>query len=250
MALQEELEKRGNWLFRYRGILPFSILIAGMFLYLWRRLHPGAFLLGELPEEAYYGYACLFISLLGLFVRVYTVGHTPKLTSGRNVKEQVASVLNTTGSYSVVRHPLYVGNFFMWLGLSLFTGSVGFVLVFCLAFWIYYERIMFAEEQFLRRKFGAQYLEWAEGVPPFVPKFRQFCKPEVSFSWRKVLKKEKNGFAALFMVFFIFNAAGEIVVRGRDFNYIFLAGFLLGVVNYILVKLLGSHTGLLEERDR
>ena len=29
MALQEEFEKRGNWLFRYRGTLPLIVLIAG-----------------------------------------------------------------------------------------------------------------------------------------------------------------------------------------------------------------------------
>ena len=34
-----------------------------------------------------------------------------KNTSGRNTHDQVADSLNTSGIYSIVRHPLYVGNF-------------------------------------------------------------------------------------------------------------------------------------------
>ncbi len=103
-----------------------------------------------------------------------TVGFAPKNTSGRNTAAgQMADELNVTGIYSIVRHPLYVGNFFMWLGPVLFLRSVWFTIVFCLVYWLYYERIMFAEEQFLRRKFGDAYDKWSEKVKAFIP-FR--CK--------------------------------------------------------------------------
>ena len=73
-------------------------------------------------------------------------------TSGRNTSEgQVADTINQTGMYSMVRHPLYVGNFIMWLGIALFTASIWFVLLFIAVYWLYYERIMYAEEQFMRR---------------------------------------------------------------------------------------------------
>jgi len=101
------------------------------------------------------------ISLCGLAIRVYTVGHTPANTSGRNTAGQLAESLNTTGIYSLVRHPLYLGNFFMWLGVALLIANFWFVIAFVFAYWIYYERIMFAEEQFLRTKFGPTYVEWA-----------------------------------------------------------------------------------------
>jgi len=83
---------------------------------------------------------------LGLFIRAYAVGHTPANTSGRNTKEQLADELNTTGIYSMVRHPLYLGNFFMWLGAAVLTKNGWFIVAFILLYWIYYERIMFAEE--------------------------------------------------------------------------------------------------------
>ena len=48
------------------------------------------------------------------------MGFAPRGTSGRNTLGQVAEVLNTSGMYSVVRNPLYLGNFVIWLGLALF----------------------------------------------------------------------------------------------------------------------------------
>ena len=250
MALLEEFEKRGNWLFRYRGILPLVILVAGMVFYLWTVLKPELFFLNGTAIEAYYIYICLFVSLLGFAFRVYTMGHTPKNTSGGNVKKQVAGKLNTSGSYSMVRHPLYVGNFFMWLGPTLLTGHIWFILVMCLFYWIYYERIMFAEEQFLRKKFGDPYVEWAEHVPAFVPRFGRFERPDLPFSWKKVLKKEKNAFAALFLIFFLFDVAGQIVLNERNFNYFIAGGVLFSALSYIVIKLLKNQTGLLDDPGR
>jgi uncharacterized membrane protein len=166
------------------------------------------------------------------------------------VDKQVASEVNTTGSYSVVRHPLYVGNFFMWLGPTLLTGNIWFILIICLSFWLYYERIMFAEEQFLRNKFGDLYLEWAKRVPPFIPRFKGFVKSKLAFSWKKVIKKEKNVLAALFLVFFLFDLAGELIVNGRNFNYFFAAGFILSALNYGVIKFLMKRTKVLDDPGR
>ena len=95
MALQEELEKQGVWLFRYRGVLPMVILGIGAILYLRSQFYPHLYFLQNVRYEFYFEMLCLAISLGGLAVRIYTVGNTPKNTSGRNVKEQVADELNT-----------------------------------------------------------------------------------------------------------------------------------------------------------
>ena len=100
-----------------------------------------------------------------LAIRAYTIGHTPKGTSGRNTKKQVANALNTTGAYSLVRNPLYLGIFFMGLGVALFAHLWWLTLIYVLAFWLYYERVIFAEEAYLRDKFGAEYLSWADRTP-------------------------------------------------------------------------------------
>lgn len=249
MALQEEMEGQGVWLFRYRGTLPLIILLVGAIMYLLTRVDPGTFFLEGSPYERYFDLACLLVSLLGLGIRVYTVGHTPRNTSGRNVKEQVADKLNTTGIYSLVRHPLYLGNFFMWLGPALFTGHLWFVVAFCLFYWVYYERIMFAEEQFLRRKFQERYTEWSSVVPAFIPSFSNFRKPEVEFSMRKVVREEKNGLLATFLVFCLFNVSGEQLKGGEDYNRLFLYGTAVTFVLYLVIKYTNKWTSLLDDRE-
>lgn len=68
----------------------------------------------------------IFLSVLGFWIRSVAIATTPKGTSGRNTKEgQVAESLNTTGIYSMIRHPLYLGNYLMWIGIVLFTYNFG-----------------------------------------------------------------------------------------------------------------------------
>jgi protein-S-isoprenylcysteine O-methyltransferase Ste14 len=195
MALVHEFENSGNWLFRRRSWLPVFIILAGILtMYLGNRQA----ILFDLRDEMIF----LGVSLFGQLIRIFTVGYAPRNTSGRNTAAgQVADELNVTGIYSIVRHPLYLGNFFMWLGPVLFLRSFWFTVIFCLVYWLYYERIMFAEEQFLRRKFGEAYDKWSETVSAFIPFSFKIKSPSLPFSIRNVLKREYNSFVNIFVVF-------------------------------------------------
>jgi protein-S-isoprenylcysteine O-methyltransferase Ste14 len=245
MALREEMELHGNWLFRYRSILPLFVLFFGFGVFIISNISPSDYFLINPNKFDYYLYLCLFVSLFGLFIRVFTVGYTPNRTSGRNVKQQVADTLNTSGIYSIVRHPLYLGNFFMWLGPILLTGNFWFVLVICLFYWVYYERIMFAEESFLRRKFGEKYIQWASNVPAFIPKFRGYIKPEIEFNWKKVLKKEKNGLVAVFIIFCLFDLINEYFTDNMDFNVPLISLCGISIIYYLVIKILRKRTEVL-----
>lgn len=249
MALLEEFEKQGNYLFRYRGILPLVILVAGIGAFIQTAISPGGIQDPGLNEI--YRFFCLFICFIGLAIRIYTVGHSPKNTSGRNTERQVADELNTTGIYSAVRHPLYLGNFFMWLGVALLTENLWFIAFFIVVYWIYYERIMFAEEQFLQKQFGTVYQEWAQRTPAFMISFRNWIPPKVNFSWKKVLKKEKNGFFAIFIVFFIFQCVDNQIkgISLISFNWLFYATITSGIF-YVIIKILKAFTGLFDEENR
>ena len=178
MALIEEFEKTGNWLFKGRSFFPL-LLYVFMAAIIGFQLDP-FFQTFDLVSAV----ACIAISLFGQLIRALTIGYTPRGTSGRNTKDgQIAEVLNTKGMYSLVRHPLYLGNYFMWLGIMVYVGNVWFVMVCSLIYWLYYERIMFAEEAFLRGKFGQAYLDWSVGVPS--------AQPAVDGSGRPVLSAQR-----------------------------------------------------------
>ncbi|MCF7920168.1 MAG: isoprenylcysteine carboxylmethyltransferase family protein [Candidatus Cloacimonetes bacterium] len=238
MALQEELEKEGNFLFRYRSYFPLVVLVAGLGVHILSELHNT----GNKETLIYeiYEIFCVLVCLLGFSIRVLTVGYSANRTSGRNTKRQVAESVNTTGSYSLVRHPLYLGNFLMWLGIGMFTGNLYFIIIFTLSFWIYYERIMYAEEQFLRRKFDDLYLDWAAKVPPVFPNFKNYVKPAESFHLRKVLRKEKDGFFAFVLIIFIMENVGEWVKEGSfviDDIWLWVL-FIFSLLIYVILKIM------------
>ncbi|MEJ5051290.1 isoprenylcysteine carboxylmethyltransferase family protein [Chryseobacterium culicis] len=242
MALKEELEKQGNWLFKHRSILPIGILFIGLIAFIETNLQKKT-----LDCIIYYEFFYLLVSLVGLGIRIYTVGHNPKNTSGRNTADgQVADTLNTTGIYSIVRNPLYLGNFFMWLGPALMTENIWFIISFILFYWIYYERIIFAEEQFLERKFGNNYRVWADKVPVFIPKLEMFTGNSLSFSIKKVIKKEKNGLFAIFLIFMVFDLIGEWIKEHSHYNMIFMIGCLVTMLMYIVLKIIKTRTSYLE----
>lgn len=109
---------------------------------------------------------------------------------------------------------------------------------------------MYAEEQFLTRKFGQTYTDWAEGVPPFIPSFKNFKKPSLRFSWKKVMKKEKNGLFAMFLLFALFDMSGEYVHGTTDYNMFLVYGCITTGVAYIILKFLKKKTSVLDEEGR
>lgn len=246
MPLREEFERSGNWLFRRRSWLPMLLYpFAIAILYFYRdRTYPCL-------TNSSWSLFCLFVSFAGLFIRALTVGQTPKGTSGRNTEKQVAECLNHTGIYSVVRHPLYLGNFLMWLGLFLYPGIWWFVALCTLAYWLYYERIMFAEEEFLRRSYSQAYEEWARQTPAFIPRLTGWRPSSLSFSLRNVLKREYNGMFATVVSFTVLNAIGHFfATRHFQVDILWQVVFGLGAVTFLILRSLKKYTNILEIAGR
>ncbi|MEE2919819.1 MAG: isoprenylcysteine carboxylmethyltransferase family protein [Bacteroidota bacterium] len=246
--LIHELQRRGNQLFRWRSFIPLILVLPALvFAY-------------DAPERAgawEWQTMCWAMGVLGVVIRAKTIGHVPPGTSGRNTSEgQVAESLNTRGMYSLVRHPLYLGNYFMWMALVLATGRLDFAVVVSLAYMMYYLRIAMAEEAFLAGKFGGAYSEWASTVPAFVPKFwgapRSAWTPAGNaFSLRHVIKREYNGvFAVVFGMFFL-EAARTSGLGSPAWNSLeWQLGLGGSVVAFLLLRFLKKRTRLLHVEGR
>ncbi|WP_299366609.1 isoprenylcysteine carboxylmethyltransferase family protein [Winogradskyella sp.] len=236
MALQEELKVQGDFLFKNRSYLPLIALGIGLLVFIHKEYNEIEEPNTWLAES--FEFLSLCVSLVGLTIRIITVGHTPKNTSGRNTKDgQIADELNTTGMYSIVRHPLYLGNFFMWLGVAMLTENFWFIIAFVLFYVSYYVRIMYAEESFLRAKFGRLYSDWAETVPTIIPTFKYYKNPKYPFSIKKVLKKEKNGFCAIFLLFWMFDVVCRLCQKEpfeSEAKFWFYAAIAATIIYFIL----------------
>jgi protein-S-isoprenylcysteine O-methyltransferase Ste14 len=245
MALVHEFENSGNWLFRRRGWLPVFMVIAGIIMmYLGNRQA----IIFDLRNEMIF----LSVCALGEIIRIITVGFAARNTSGRNTAAgQIADELNVTGVYSIVRHPLYVGNFFMWLGPVLFLRSAWFAVVFCLVYWLYYERIMFAEEQFLRRKFGEEYDKWSAKVSAFFPFTFKFIKPKLPFSVRNVLSREYNSLLNVFVIFALLDVCRNYFLTEKlFFTKVWIWSLAGAAALWIILRSIHKYTKWLEVKGR
>ncbi|WP_238700300.1 methyltransferase family protein [Helicobacter jaachi] len=181
-------------------------------------------------------------------MRICVAGFAPRDTSGRNTKEQKASVLNHTGLYSLCRNPLYLGNFLMMLSPIILLGNWLFIVIFALSFWLYYERIIFAEESFLRAKFGQAYIDWTMHTPPFFPKLKGYVPNNIPFSLRSMIKREYHSFFGLAASLFVFHYVAVALVcwlHGWKFpkpDDILTWLFGISAIFYILVRILVKTT--------
>ena len=210
MPLGEEFERTGAWLFRHRSYVP-PMLLIGLVAAATQRpgqdntpgLEPGWVLIG------------MTVALIGLLIRALVVGSAPAGTSGKNRGAQMAATLTTTGPYSVVRHPLYLGNLCLWLGLAIAAQTWWGVVIVALAFGLCYERIMYTEEEFLRRSFGAEYLAWATATPAFIPALSRWRGSALPFSLRTVLRQEYYALFSTALMFVILELATVWLESGR-----------------------------------
>lgn len=194
--ISRQLVQEGHLLFRHRGLLPLCLLIPLIWSY-----QDFQFLQGSSHLEHLWLSGCIVISVAGLALRVTTVGFVPAGTSGRNTQEQIALVLNTTGWYSVCRNPLYLGNYLIGLGIALAPHNPLMAAVYTSIFWLYYERIIAAEEGFLNRQFGEHYIQWARSTPVFIPALQRWQRPALPFCWRTAVRRE---YSALLLIGIIY----------------------------------------------
>lgn len=191
------------------------------------------------------------VSFLGLVIRAITIGYAPKDTSGRNSKDHVAGVLNTTGIYSIVRNPLYLGNFLIVLGVALIVKPFWLVVIYFFIFWIYYEQIIFSEEEFLLKKFGENYYKWTNKTPVIIPKFTGYKKNILSFSLLNVLGREYQSFFALIVVFFLLETIGTF--QAENFfiiNKVWIIILSASFAIFLILRILKKNTNFLNIENR
>jgi protein-S-isoprenylcysteine O-methyltransferase Ste14 len=250
MTLIDEMGMQGSWLFRWRSYVPLMLLAL---------LLPPSLLGLHWPFGSYqfhkiWELVCLLVSFSGLLVRCATVGFVPSGTSGRGTSKLKATVLNTTGMYSLVRHPVYVGNFFIGLGVTLVWFDWWAPVIYTLCFGLYYERIMIAEELYLEQQFGDAFRQWARVTPSFVPslsQLRRWKKPELPFSFLATVRREYS----TFVVVVTLHAGMELIENycidgrlrfGREWGWILATAIAI----YILIGALKKRTGVLAVKGR
>jgi len=250
-ALVDRFASQGLFLFRYRSLFTVILLPAAALAIAQQRLQ------GVGPEPGLGWFlAGLGFCLLGLTVRSLTLGFVPGGTSGRDTRTPRAEVLNTTGMYSITRHPIYLGNVLMLLGYTVALRVWWFPLLAVAVYWLLFERIMAAEERYLARRFGAEFTRWAQRTPIFWPRLRAWRRPELSFCWRSVLRREYNSVNLIATMLVFSRFANQVLVGGLPpaewarGDAGLLWSYAAVVAGFFLLRTLRKHTRLLEREQR
>jgi protein-S-isoprenylcysteine O-methyltransferase Ste14 len=223
---------QNNWFFRWSGFLPL-VIVPLFVICLLHFSYPQS----SHPLDRVWELFCFAISLSGLGLRIYTTG---QVSAAENDESQSnTQELETTGMYSIVRHPLYIGTFIIWTGIILLSRSISLAAFCFLAFLIYYERIIITKEDFLSRKFGDAFSQWAQKTPMFIPKFKLWRKPIHPFSWKFAVIREYPVFLAIIASFTAIEILGDRFYIGKwEFDGLWTAIFCASLLVFVTLRIL------------
>lgn len=248
MLTADHMRRSGERLFRWR-----SYLLLGLFPALLLAAWQGEAverIIGEGPGLAF-EILSVGLVLLGQTIRILAVGFVPARTSGRNTSGQLAAALNTTGIYSLVRNPLYLGNSLMYLGIALFAQNLWLALILVLLLVPYYERIIAAEEAFLSDRFGADYARWVARTPAFIPRLDGYVPPALPFSLRAVVRREQasvlGAAVAIYLIHVTQHAFGQ---DGEMLDPVWHWGLGAAVLVFLAAQYAKKHTRALHQKGR
>ena len=137
------------------------------------------------PEEPWVPLA-IVLATLGAGMRAWAAG-----TVFKN------EILATTGPYSLVRHPLYLGNILIFVGFNLLNNEAWAWLLTVSFLWFFYPTAIRYEDGKLEELFGEQWREWRARTPALIPARLQLSS--LKSEWSIGLFAGRNGELVIFL---------------------------------------------------
>jgi protein-S-isoprenylcysteine O-methyltransferase Ste14 len=130
--------------------------------------------------------------LAGLGIRYWSVSYIGTISRTRAAR---FGPLMSAGPFALVRNPLYVGNFLIWIGFAIESGLLWMLPVAWAVFALQYSAIVRFEEAALIRHFGESYEQYLRDVPRWVVDLRRVpvaLGTRRSHGWREVCFSERG----------------------------------------------------------
>lgn len=187
----------GRFLFTYRSFVPVPIALALVFVH-YR----------EIRLASVIATGVLLVAV-GQGVRLWAVRHIGTISRTRANRY---GPLISDGPYALVRNPLYIGNFFLWIGFVVWSGLLWMLPVALVIFLLEYVAITGFEAALLREKYPEAYAQYAAAVPAWLPRLGNLAEALASrgaHPWREVFFSERGTLIAVFAMTVL------LVLKGR-----------------------------------
>lgn len=140
-----------SWLFGYRDVYTLTYLLVGL---VGENLFTLIFHLFILPLSS-------IVMLFGMLLIIF----------GWRRIHRAKNQLVTTGIYSYIRHPQYLGFLLLTLGMNIQWITIPTLLLWPALVILYY-RLAKKEDKKMEEKFGEEYRTYSRSVPMFIPRIR------------------------------------------------------------------------------
>jgi protein-S-isoprenylcysteine O-methyltransferase Ste14 len=140
-----------SWLFGYRDVYTLTYLLVGL---VGENLFTLIFHLFILPLSS-------IVMLFGMLLIIF----------GWRRIHRAKNQLVTTGIYSYIRHPQYLGFLLLTLGMNIQWITIPTLLLWPALVILYY-RLAKKEDKEMEEKFGEEYRTYSRSVPMFIPRIR------------------------------------------------------------------------------
>lgn len=172
--------------------------------------------------DAYLDILGIILVFLGFWFRL----------SARGYKSQMSDVghkLVVDGPFSLVRNPMYLGVFFIGIGIILAAWNWWVILFFITFFFCTYVPQIKEEEKYLLKTFPDTYSKYCQEVPAFFPRLRVLLKKNIKevlplkLSW---VKREWFSIVFVLLLMLCYDLYGNILSFGPDTWFLQTAIFL------------------------
>ncbi|MBU1997750.1 MAG: isoprenylcysteine carboxylmethyltransferase family protein [Candidatus Omnitrophica bacterium] len=213
------------------SILSFVIVLTG-FLYVF----PGLYSQSKGVDNALdiLGILCI---IKGVLIRMAARGHKKKFS-------KKGGDLVTSGLYSLVRNPMYLGSCSLGIGFVLLVWPWWSVPIFLWLFYIRFNKQVVKEEELLGELFGQKYKNYCKGTPrvfPSIKKCLEVKTKEIIDVKELFSTKEIRGLLTWPLLAVVLEYFQEkVVFKSADLNQI-VGTFLGAIVVYLIVVVAYYH---------
>lgn len=123
-------------------------------------------------------YLGLIPIILGVVIYVFCSGSFVFIGKGTPIPFTPTKKLIITGFYRFVRNPLYIAGIFVLVGEAFLFQSIG-ILIYCLVMFGIFNFHVLLEEALLTEKFGADYKQYRNSVPRWIPRLKPYRDKEL-----------------------------------------------------------------------
>ncbi|MBI2194977.1 MAG: S-isoprenylcysteine methyltransferase [Planctomycetes bacterium] len=174
----------GNFFFRSRNFL-FPAVLMGLVL----TTRPRPFFNMQAADVWMDAFG-LGMAVAGQLLRAVVIS-TAYVKRGGKDRNVYADTLVQEGVFAHCRNPLYLGNLLVLFGLVAVYHSAILYAVAMPFFLMAYDCIVRAEEDYLHRTFGQEYVDYCRRVPRFIPSLKGLGHLKLlPFDWKKLIRKE------------------------------------------------------------